>query len=214
MTPTSSAQVLPSHGLYVITDTHLLPGEKLFNGVEKALLGGAAVVQYRNKDASHAQRLAEATKLQTICHQYDRPLIINDDIQLAAASGASGVHLGQSDGSLRQAREQLGNHAIIGVTCHGRLELALKAAQEGASYLAFGRFFTSKTKPNALPANLEVITNAKQATGLPTVAIGGINLDNAPQVIEAGADFLAVIHGVFGQENIQEQSYRFTALYS
>ncbi len=206
--------LLPIQGLYVITDSKLLPGDQLFLGVEKALAGGAAMVQYRNKDSSLSQRLEEAIRLQEICSRFGKPLIINDDIALAVACGASGVHLGQSDGSVPEARKYLGDQAIIGVTCHGQLALAIDAAEAGANYLAFGRFFSSHTKPHAVPADMSVIAKAKQVTGLPTVAIGGINLDNAPQVLQAGADFLAVIHGVFGQRDIRKQSEQFSALFN
>ncbi|OZG70041.1 thiamine-phosphate diphosphorylase [Hahella sp. CCB-MM4] len=203
----------PPRGLYVITDSGLLPGDRLYQAVEEALLGGAEIVQYRNKESAPSQRLHEASRLQEICSRFGKPLIINDDVALAASCGAAGVHLGQSDGSVSEARNGLGERAIIGVTCHGRLDLAQRAAKEGASYLAFGRFFASHTKPNAIPADLSVIAAAKQSTGLPTVAIGGINLDNAPQVLQAGADFLAVIHGVFGQNDTQRRCEQFSTLF-
>ena len=136
-------------GLYAITDSQLLPADKLLAAVEAALRGGAVLVQYREKSAPQPERLRQATDLVALCNSARVPLIINDDPELARRCGAAGVHLGQSDSSLANARQQLGEHAIIGATCHADMALAISADRDSADYLAFGRFFHSNTKPDA-----------------------------------------------------------------
>ncbi len=211
----STSAVLPLNGgLYVITDSTLLPGKQLYDAVEDALRAGAALVQYRNKTSDPHTRQEEARHLNRLCQSWQCPLIINDDLELAVAVGAAGVHLGQTDGSVQAARLKMGSGAIIGVTCHNSLELARQAAEEGASYLAFGRFFSSSTKPQAPPAELQILMQARHFTGLPVVAIGGINLDNARQVLNAGANYLAVIHGVFGQDDRHSAAKAFVDLFA
>lgn len=198
-------------GLYAITDPQLLAGDRLIAGVEAALRGGAVMVQYRDKSAASSTRLARARNLLALCRQWDRPLIINDDLDLALRIGAQGVHLGQDDATPAAARERMGPQAIIGATCHQSLDLAMRARDAGASYLAFGRFFVSSTKPQAPPAPLSVLGQAK-ALGLPRAAIGGIGTDNARQVVEAGAELLAVVQGLFGAQDIEQRATRFVQL--
>jgi thiamine-phosphate pyrophosphorylase len=167
--------------LYAITDSQLLPNEKLFAGVAAALKGGCKFVQYRDKSNDAEKRFVDATTLLMLCKQYNAHLIINDDVALAQQIGAQGVHLGQGDDSVKTARELLGKHAIIGVTCHDSLELAQKAIDDGASYIAFGRFFSSNTKPDARPAPLNLLSQARQQ--FPTMmiaAIGGITMQMHP----------------------------------
>jgi thiamine-phosphate pyrophosphorylase len=199
-------------GLYVITD-ETLAGESLPAQVEAALKGGAHIVQYRNKRDTSAQREQQARSVLAVCRGYEVPLLINDDPLLARQIGADGVHIGQSDVKLVAARELLGPHAIIGVTCHASLEFALRAEQGGASYVAFGRFFPSVTKPGAPPADIAVLREARAQLTLPICAIGGINPDNAPALLEAGADMLAVIHGVFGQADVEAAARRYASLF-
>ena len=179
-------------GLYAITDSQLLADGKLLPYVEAALQGGARLLQYRDKSADAARRLYEAHALQELCARYGASLIINDDVELAARLGV-GLHLGQGDGSLSAARALLGRKAIIGATCHAQLELAATANREGASYLAFGRFFNSQTKPGAPAATVELLSQARAHFNLPLVAIGGIDAGNAAAVMAAGADGLAVV---------------------
>ena len=193
-------------GLYAITDSQLLAG-KLLPFVEAALKGGVKLLQYRDKSIDEARRLREAEALRECCTRYGAALIINDDAELAARLGV-GLHLGQSDGSLSVARALLGRHAIIGGTCHAQLELAETAAKEGASYVAFGRFFNSTTKPGAPAANVELLQAAKARINLPIVAIGGVTLDNAPALIAQGASMLAVVHGLFGTDSADEVERR------
>lgn len=200
-------------GLYLIAQP---PPEKSFSAwltqVEQALLGGACLLQYREKNINASLRLERAYALQLLCEKYHVPFIVNDCVTTAKQLGV-GVHLGQTDSSIAEARKQLGPEAIIGATCHNSLELAQQAYEQGASYLAFGRFFPSSTKPDARPATLSVLTEAKQKFKLPVVAIGGITLHHAPKLIAAGADLLAVAQGVFGEENPQAICKSFQQLF-
>jgi thiamine-phosphate pyrophosphorylase len=200
-------------GLYAITDAQLSPGKHLQEDVRKALLGGAALIQYRDKTDNASKRLAEASALQRLCHDHGALLIINDDIELAAQVGADGVHLGAEDAEPSSARSQLGSHAIIGISCYNRLDLAETAAASDADYIAFGRFFPSRIKPNAIQAYPELLTIAKERFRLPLVAIGGITPENGAPLIRAGADMLAVIHAIFGQSDIQAACRRLTNLF-
>lgn len=193
-------------GLYAITDSELLKG-RLLPYVEAALKGGATLLQYRDKSSDNARRLREAETLRELCNRYGAALIINDDAELAARLGV-GLHLGQTDGSLSAARALLGRQAIIGGTCHAQLELAEAAAKEGASYVAFGRFFNSNTKPGAPAATVELLDQAKARINLPIVAIGGVTLDNAPALIERGASMVAVVHALFAADSAAEVERR------
>ncbi|MDD1507133.1 thiamine phosphate synthase [Pseudomonas sp. CNPSo 3701] len=202
-------------GLYAITDSELLAGGKLLPYVEAALAGGARLLQYRDKSTDEARRLREAEALRTLCEHYGATLIINDDAELAARLSV-GLHLGQEDGSLAAARALLGRQAIIGGTCHAQLALAEQAAREGASYVAFGRFFNSRTKPGAPAATLDLLETAKARIALPIVAIGGVDLHNAAPLIERGASMIAVIHALFAAESAAEVERRaraFSALF-
>lgn len=198
-------------GLYAITDTRLLEG-RLLSAVEAALNGGAVVVQYRDKTHDNARRLEESIALRMLCRRYGAPLLINDDVELCVACGADGIHLGQGDSSLVEARLRLGGDAIIGITCHNSLELAKAAAAGGASYLAFGAMFPSTTKPGAQHASPETLSAARQL-GLPVVAIGGITADNAAPVIAAGADCIAVISDLWQADDIASRARALSLLF-
>lgn len=202
-------------GLYAITDSQLLAG-RLLPYVEAALDGGVTLLQYRDKSQDDARRLRDAEALKALCERYKTQLIINDDAELAARLGV-GVHLGQTDGPLTPARTLLGRNAVIGSTCHAQLELAEQAAREGASYVAFGRFFNSVTKPGAPACDLTLLDVARSRITLPIAVIGGITLDNAAPLVAHGADLLAVIHGLFGADNTAEVTRRaraFNALFA
>lgn len=202
-------------GLYAITDSQLTPAATLITSVEAAIRGGTVMVQYREKFAPMAERVAQARNLQSVCAAAGVPLLINDDAELARRVGAAGVHLGQTDGSAAEARHLLGDGAIIGITCHADLELA-KAAMEGsADYLAFGRFFTSSTKPEAPAASTDILTQAKRFNR-PITAIGGITTENGELLIRAGADLLAVVGGLFGDgpETIEQKAKTFQRLFA
>lgn len=202
-----------SAGLYVITDNSLIPKGKFVECVAQAINGGAVVIQYREKHLPWEDRCREAATLATLCRHRGIPLIINDDIELARATGADGVHLGQEDIAISQARKRLGPQAIIGVSCYNRLGRALQASQEGADYVAFGRFYPSVTKPEAVPARPALLEQARAMIDLPLVAIGGITPENASELLKAGADLLAVIHGVFGQADIRAAAAAYAPLF-
>jgi len=197
----------PLRGLYAITDSQLLADGRLLPYVEAALKGGAKLLQYRDKSDDAPRRLRQAEALRELCLRHGARLIINDDLELAARLGV-GVHLGQSDGSLAAARALLGRDAILGATCHAQLELAEQARQEGASYIAFGRFFNSQTKPGAPAATPALLEQARARFRLPIVAIGGVTLDTAPALIARGASMVAVIHALFAAENAAEVERR------
>ncbi len=196
-------------GLYAITDG---PRGNLLAAAEAALAGGARGLQYRDKSTDHDRRHAEAVALQALCLAHGVPLIINDDIALAAAVGAAGVHLGEQDAEIAAARTRLGPGAIIGVSCYDSLPRARQLAAAGADYLAFGAFFPSPTKPNARHATASLLRDAA-ALGLPRVAIGGITPDNGGALIDAGADLLAVISGVFGAADVRAAARRYADLF-
>ena len=196
-------------GLYVITDG---PRADLLDVVAQALAGGARLLQYRDKSNDSARRYAEAMTLKQLCHTHCVPLIINDDITLAQAVAADGVHLGKDDKDPGAARAILGEDAIIGVSCYDSLRRARAATRAGASYIAFGAFFASPTKPLAPHASIGLLRQSA-ALGVPRVAIGGITPDNATSLVEAGADYLAVISAVFGAGDVRQAAQRFTDLY-
>ena len=183
-----------SPGLYLITPDDSDTQRLLTRA--GALLEYAALVQYRNKTADSRLRRAQAEALHALCTARGVPLIVNDDLGLAQAIGAEGVHLGEDDGDVPAARAILGPDALIGVSCYDALDRAQAAAAQGASYIAFGAFFPSFTKPLARRASFDLLHDSA-ALGLPRVAIGGITPDNARLVIEAGADLIAVISGIF-----------------
>lgn len=212
--------------LYAITDATLMPTTaSLCHRAELALANGVTWLQYRNKSRNKSNnqnsnpsqtngiRTEQAHALKALCQRYNAKLIINDDIALAKIVSADGVHLGQSDGCIRSAREQLGPQAIIGSTCHNSIELANNAIEQGASYVAFGRFFPSSTKPNAAPAPLSLLTKAKAQFDCPVIAIGGITPGNATQLIRAGATTLAVCHSLFADDNVEYRAQCFSNVF-
>jgi thiamine-phosphate pyrophosphorylase len=193
-------------GLYAVTpDTE--DSGALCRKVLAVLTAGVRLIQYRNKSASPAQRAAQALELTALCRRFDACLIVNDDPDLAALCSADGVHLGADDTPVAQARRILGPGALIGVSCYSNVERAMRAAAEGADHVAFGSFFRSATKPRAQPAALSLLA-AAAACGLPIVAIGGITAQNAGRVIEAGADAVAVVNGLFGAPDIESEGRR------
>lgn len=195
-------------GLYVLTDAACCqPGGEA--RLAAALAGRPGLLQLRCKEGLSEAR---ARALVALAHDHGVPVIINDDAHLARVAGADGVHLGRGDGDVPSARALLGPRAIIGVSCYGDLERARVLASEGADYLAFGRFFPSRTKPHAVQANPDLLRQAR-VFGKPLVAIGGILPDNAPALIAAGASLVAVIDGVFGQPDITAAVRAYQALF-
>jgi thiamine-phosphate pyrophosphorylase len=190
-------------GLYAITPE----GPGLVEKTRQALEGGIALLQYRNK----AARLSEAKELAALARRYHVPLIVNDDVALALEIGADGVHLGRNDGDLAKARKEM-KGKILGASCYDDLEAATAAVRAGADYVAFGSVFRSPTKPHAVRASLALFKE-KNSLKVPLVAIGGITLENASDVISAGADLLAVISDLFDAPDIKFRALQYRRLF-
>ena len=217
----SQAQAKPEHrvvshggfrGLYAVTPDEPDIG-LLTRKVRKVLAGGARILQYRNKSANAAVRREQGTALLALCREARVPFVINDDLDLARAIGADGLHLGRDDVSIAAARAQLGEDKVLGVSCYDRLDLALAAREAGADYVAFGSAFPSSTKPEATRAPLSLYREARARLDLPIVAIGGITTENAYNVIEAGADAVAVISALFDSPDIEAAARSFSRLF-
>lgn len=200
-------------GLYAITPD-LADTNELLRKVRLALQGGARVLQYRNKTADAALRLQQASALRTLTREFDTALIVNDDVALAAQVNADGVHLGGEDGSVAAARALLGESKLIGVSCYNRAPLALAAVQQGADYVAFGAFFPSNVKPNAVKAEVAMLRTARHEIHVPIVAIGGITQQNGAELTQAGADSLAVISALWDAPDIEASAKGFSTLFS
>lgn len=189
-------------GLYVITDKKLIPRDAFVTTVEKAIRGGANVVQLREKDTPGDEVLKLGEALLKLTRKYGVPLIINDSIELAQEIGADGVHLGEDDPEVAHARQVLGSDKIIGVSCYGKIERGLNAEREGADYVAFGTPFFTPTKPERTPTSFDVLREAvSRIKSIPIFAIGGITPENADSVLETGVDGIAVITSVFGSDD-------------
>ena len=200
-------------GLYAITPDEAST-DLLLAKVEAALQGGVSILQYRNKQASHQLRTRQARAILPLCRDYQVPLIINDSIKLCLALDADGVHLGADDGNLQVARTRLGSNKILGISCYNRFELAESAQEAGADYVAFGACFSSSTKPNAPVASLDLFKRAQAQLKIPSVAIGGITLENATQVINARASAIAVINAIFSADDITLTAQQFIKFFS
>lgn len=214
--PSSPDAQFSLRGLYALTpDDNLLP--RLSALVESALKGGVKWVQYRNKTAPPPLKRAQAAELLRICHAHGAKLIVNDDVWLAVEIGADGAHLGRGDipgGNLSTARDALGAKRILGISCYDDLARAEVAVDAGADYIAVGSVFASATKPQATRASLDTLAEAKQRFKVPVVAIGGITTKNAPQVLAAGADMVAVMSDLFDAMDIKSQAERFQKLFN
>jgi len=200
-------------GLYAIADRSYLTTDEFVPAVQAALDGGARLIQYRDKQSDLSTRERIGRALNALCQARDVPFLINDDVALARTVNATGVHLGREDPEIGRARDTLGPQAMIGVSCYNELDRARAAQDAGADYVAFGRFFTSRTKPQAVPASLDLLRTARTALQIPIVAIGGITPENGGSLIEAGADALAVIEGVFNQPDIRAAAARYAQLF-
>ncbi len=199
-------------GLYIVTpdwdDT-----QKLVDVTEQALLGGAALVQYRHKTASPDLRRKQAERLLALCRRYQRPFIINDHVDLCEALDADGIHVGGTDDSVLNLRTRLGPSKIIGASCYGSLELAHQAWHEGASYIAFGGFYPSRVKKYPVTTAPDIITQAKATIPLPSVVIGGMTQQNAVPLVAVGADMVAVISSIYMAEDPQVVARAFLGLF-
>jgi thiamine-phosphate pyrophosphorylase len=208
--PVRATTRLP-RGLYALTpDVGDTP--ELLRLVGAALRGGAVAVQYRNKPAPDALRREQAQALLGLCRPAQVPLIVNDDLELAIALDADGAHLGRDDGDLAVARRRLGPRRLLGASCYNRLELARRAVATGADYVAFGSAFASPTKPGAVRAPLELFREARRALSVSIVAIGGITVENARELLAAGVDAIAVITALFGADDVERRAREFRSL--
>lgn len=188
-------------GLYLITNDD--PIQLLLEKLDAALATRqVAILQYRRKKIDKADQPAEVEQIKLLCEKYQVPFVINDDLKLAAQFSL-GVHLGQSDGEITDAKSQLPEGVIIGRTCLNSLELAQKAIADGASYIAFGAVYATFTKPEAGNVGIEVIKQAAAQYDLPICAIGGLTVENSKPVIEAGADLCAVISDILGRSTAE-----------
>jgi len=195
-------------GLYAITPDGP-DSAQLVEKVRRALEGGIALLQYRRKMIPKETRLEEANELVHLARAHNVPFIVNDDVELALALGANGVHLGRDDPDVALSRKSL-HGKIVGASAYNDIDLARKAVRAGADYVAFGSVFASPTKPAAVRAPLSLFENA---LGVPLCAIGGITLDNAPRLIDAGADLLAVISDLFDAPDIAARARQYGKLF-
>jgi thiamine-phosphate pyrophosphorylase len=199
-------------GLYAITPDERDTAE-LLRKVRQSLQGGARVLQYRNKQADASLRLEQAGALRALTREFAVPLIVNDDADLTRRVDADGVHLGGTDGSVTAARVLLGPEKVIGVSCYNRAPLALEAVRQGADYVAFGAFFPSGVKPEAVEATPGLLQQARRELNVPIVAIGGITVQNGAALVAAGADALAVISALWNAPDIERAAREFSNLF-
>jgi thiamine-phosphate pyrophosphorylase len=200
-------------GLYAITPD-LADTNELLCKVRLALQGGARVLQYRNKLADAALQFQQASALRDLTREFDTIFIVNDDAELASQVDADGVHLGGEDGSVVAARALLGETKLIGVSCYNRAPLALAAVRQGADYVAFGAFFPSSVKPEAVKAEVSMLREVRHEIHVPIVAIGGITQQNGDELVRAGADSLAVISALWDATDIEASAKEFSTLFS
>lgn len=199
-------------GLYAVTpdlaDTALLVAR-----VGAALEGGVRLVQYRNKVATRELRLEQARALKSACERHGAALIVNDDVDVAIAVDAHGVHLGRDDNFGPEIRGRLGPGKLVGVSCYRSLERAHAAVRDGADHVAFGGFYLSQVKPSATRAPVDLLTQAKAELDVPVVAIGGITAENGAALVTAGADALAVISALFNAPDVRAAAEQFKPLF-
>ncbi|WP_068808805.1 thiamine phosphate synthase [Thauera phenolivorans] len=209
---TASCSAPRWRGLYAVTPDEA-DTARLTALVARVLEGRPALLQYRNKLAAPALRREQALALQALCRTAEVPLLINDDLALALEIGADGAHLGRDDGDPSAARRALGAGRILGLSCYSEWARAERGAEAGADYVAFGAMFASRTKPEAEPAAVELLGRARRELGLPVAAIGGITLENAPGLVGAGADLVAVVSDVFGADDPGARAAAYRALF-
>ena len=197
------------YSLYVCSDTELIGPRSMESCIEEAILGGATLIQLREKDISTREFYQKALHLHALTLHYHLPLIINDRVDIALAIGAEGVHLGQEDMDLITARRLLGTHAIIGISTLGSIELSQQAERDGADYIGVGAIFSTATKTNSLPIGLNSLAQICRSVSLPVVAIGGINLENSTEVWQTGVAGICVVSAILAQENIRAAAAAF-----
>ena len=200
-------------GLYAITDTALIPRDRFADTIEAAVRSGATMVQLREKDIPTEEVARLGKQALAVTRKYGALLIVNDHPSVALEIGADGVHVGEDDPPVAEPRQMLGPDVIIGASCYGDLDKAIEAERDGADYVAFGTPFPSPTKVKRTDISLDIFQLAKRHVNIPIFAIGGITIDNATQIIQAGADGIAVVSGVFGAENISAAAQALVQLF-
>lgn len=190
--------------LYAVTDRAWTGKQSLYAQVEAALKGGATCVQLREKELSDGEFLKEAMEISALCKHYGVPFIVNDNVDIAIACKADGVHVGQEDMMAAQVRRRVGEDMIIGVSAHSVAE-ALEAVKNGADYLGAGAVFGTATKTNVHPMERQTLREICAAVDVPVVAIGGINEDNIPQLSGTGVDGVALVSAIFAAADIESQ---------
>lgn len=198
--------------LYLCTDRKLMSTNTLEEAVEQAILGGCSLIQLREKQSSSREFFEMAKRIKAITDRYRVPLIINDRIDIALAVDAAGVHLGQEDIPAKEARRIMGEEKVIGVSAR-TVELARKAAEDGADYLGVGAMFATSTKGNAKVIGKEKLKEIRAAVSIPIVAIGGINHSNAAQLVDIGINGLAVVSSVIGASDIQAAARKMRTIF-
>ena len=199
-------------GLYAITpDSADL--NTLIQKTKSAIEGGAFMVQYRSKIQDRDVKMQQCAAILRLCREYEIPCIVNDDVDMCRILEADGVHLGEKDDNIAEVRHMLGEDAIIGSSCYDQLDRAKTAQKEGASYVAFGAMFPTSTKPNAPRASLALLKEAKREIQIPIVAIGGITVNNAHDVIKTGIDAIAVINSLYEAKSIKETAETFAKMF-
>lgn len=199
-------------GLYVITDEKLTPYDKMLDMVEKALKGGASIVQLRDKNNPDEFLIPYCNELKNLCHKYDAIFIINDRVDLALKVDADGVHVGEEDPDVVQVRQKT-KGKILGVSCYGSVERAIQMEKIGADYVAFGSFYPSLTKPKSKIVPKSVIPEAKKVLKIPVCVIGGLTVENSKELIDLGADIVAVISDVWTSEDIESRCREYLKLF-
>jgi thiamine-phosphate pyrophosphorylase len=203
-----------SRGVYAVTDCENLPADAVLSKSTRILAAGISALQFRDKSPPSDRRQALADALLRMCRQTRTPFIINDDLDLALAIRADGVHVGRDDISCGSARMRLGPNAIIGVSCYDSLELAQAAVDDGADYVAFGAFHPTQTKQARTRAGIDLLRAARATLAVPVVAIGGITPQNAEPLVHAGADLLAAVGSLFGTDTPERAVAEFNRLFT
>ena len=199
-------------GLYAITPD-MADSNSLLQKTQLAIEGGAFMVQYRSKIQDRDVKMQQCAAILRLCREYEIPCIVNDDVDMCRVLEADGVHLGEKDDNIAEVRRILGEDAIIGSSCYDQLNRANEAQKEGASYVAFGAMYPTSTKPNAPRASLALLREAKREIQIPIVAIGGITMNNAHDVIETGIDAIAVINSLYESTSIKETAETFSHMF-
>ena len=201
------------YSVYLVTDRHCLQGRDFYACVEQALIGGVTLVQLREKDASYEELLAEGRKVKALCDKYHVPLLIDDNIAVAKALACAGVHLGQEDDAITKGRALLGSDAVIGISAHN-IEEATQAQAQGADYLGVGALYPTGSKKDASVLAPGTFRDVVRSVTIPVVGIGGIHVEQYPQVLKLGAAGCAMISGILGQADIAGTVRKLKALYA